>query len=101
MKKGIILCVLVLLAGCGPKEIGTGLAETPSASGGGASAAELMRYPVTGTSNTQKMLYYTNRPDVMEMTQKWQAASYRERMGINPEDPAYREKPQQRSPFRQ
>lgn len=96
------LLALIFVAGCGPKEIGEGssyYAPIPQE----ASAADIMRYPVTGMNKTQKLLYWHNKPDVMESVQNWKLGLIRKHMGIapSPEDPAYREIPKQRSPFRQ
>lgn len=90
------------LCACGPREIGQGMSadyDDPV----DATAADAMRQPITGISNTQRMLYYCNRPDVMENVQNWKLYQYRRAMGLNPspEDPAYRAVPKQRSPFRQ
>ena len=83
----LAVCVLTaLLAACGPKDIGTGTSE-PDTMPAGVSGADSMRQPMTGNNSTQTMLYYFNRPDVMQ--------------AISPEDPAYRAVPRQRSPFRQ
>lgn len=98
----LILFLLALLFACGPKEIGQGVAEesglAPEATG-----ADMLRLPMTGMNNTQKMLYWQNHPDVMANVQKWRAAKFRRQIGaaISPEDPEYREIPKQRSPFRQ
>lgn len=101
---GLILAFsLTTLGGCGPREIGTGSSGESGASGGGASSAELMRYPMTGASTRERMLYLSNRPDVMQQVQDWNLQGYQRRMGVqpSPEDPAYRAVPKQRSPFRQ
>lgn len=68
-----------------------------------ATAADQMRLPMTGANNTEKILYYYNRPDVMEGMQSWRKNWFYKKMGIkpSPEDPAYRETPMQKSPFRQ
>ena len=67
------------------------------------STAEQLRYPMTGAGNTQRMLYYYNRPDVMSRMQDWQISRFNRLTGAqpSPEDPAYRAVPKQRSPFRQ
>ena len=41
------------------------------ASGGGAPTAEMMRYPMTGSGARERMLYLSNRPDVMQRVQDW------------------------------
>ena len=94
--------LLGALSACGPKEIGQGSSQE-STGAGGAPAAELMRYPMTGANVRERMLYLHNRPDVMQQVQDWRLQSYQRMMGAqpSPEDPAYRAVPKQRSPFRQ
>lgn len=94
---------LAALPGCGPKDIGAGSSEESVGTGGGQPSAELMRYPVTGASPRERMLYFNNRPDVMQQVQDWRLQSFQRRMGVqpSPEDPAYRATPKQPSPFRQ
>ncbi|MBD5607261.1 MAG: chemotaxis protein [Desulfovibrio sp.] len=99
MKKFILILSLFLCA-CGPREIGGGRSPEPT-NYGGASAADIMRYPMTGANRSEKMLYYYNKPEVMESVQQANRENYLRRMGITPEDPAYREIPKQKSPFRQ
>lgn len=101
MKILSFLCLLCLCA-CGPREIGQGYSEIPSGSGN-YSAAEQMRFPMTGANNTQKMLYYYNRPDVMEKVRDWRLEQFQRALGAapSPEDPAYRAVPKQPSPFRE
>ncbi|MDE5831630.1 MAG: chemotaxis protein [Desulfovibrio sp.] len=89
-----------LLQGCGPREIGGG-ASPETDDYGGVSAVDAMRYPITGAKPTDKMFYYMNKPDVMARVQEATKARYLQSMGISPEDPAYREVPRQKSPFRQ
>ena len=99
----LLAALLVLsLAACGPKDIGTGTSE-PDTVPAGVSGADSMRQPMTGNNSTQTMLYYFNRPDVMQSMQRSQFNMYMRHMGrdISPEDPAYRAVPRQRSPFRQ
>ncbi len=96
----LLLCMT--LCACGPREIGAGSSEADTLPGG-APTAEMMRYPMTGASARERMLYLSNRPDVMQQVQDWRLQGYQRRMGIqpSPEDPAYRAVPKQRSPFRQ
>ncbi len=103
MRAAVIFFILVLLGGCGPKEIGEGTSDYVSEKTGDASTAEKMRYPMTGANRTQQMLYYYNKPDVMQNYQNWRLGQFRRMMGVrpSPEDPAYRAVPRQRSPFRQ
>lgn len=61
----------------------------------------MMRFPMMGANQREKMLYYYNRPDVMQRVQELNRLGYMQRMGINPEDPAYRAVPKQASPFRE
>lgn len=100
--KILLLLGFLFLSGCGPREIGEGTSDLP-ASTPEASASDMLRYPMTGMSNTQKMLYWQNRPDVMENVQAWRREQYRRQLGLAPDpaDPAYREVPKMRSPFRQ
>ena len=101
------LCLAAcLLAGCGPRDIGTGTAdrlppERPP-------VAETMRYPVTGSSPIQQRLYYMNQPAIMEQTRRWrmlqQENAMRRSVGLQPlqELPSPSpDVPKQRSPFRQ
>lgn len=100
----LLAVLLSLEPACGPKEIGQGVSSwKPASSGGGQPAAEMMRYPLLGSSNTQKMLYHTNRPDVMEMTQKFQQSEFKQRLGLDSEseDESWQEIPKERGPFRQ
>lgn len=99
----LVFCLLPgLAAGCGPREIGTGTsAEPPDYHQ--ATAADQLRYPMTGASRTQRMLYYYNLPEVMSQLKEAQINSFNRHTGINPspEDPEYRAIPKERSPFRQ
>lgn len=103
----LLLCLPPALAACGPKEVGEDMSDDYALSGSHdrLSNAEAMRYPVTGAGNIQERLYHYNRPAVMENVQNWRLGQYRRMMGIapetNPEDPAYRAVPKQKSPFRQ
>ncbi|MBD5647481.1 MAG: chemotaxis protein [Desulfovibrio sp.] len=94
---------LAALPACGPKEIGAGSSVENREAGGGAPSAELMRYPMTGASPRERMLYLNTRPDIVQQVQDWRIRSYQRMMGVqpSPEDPAYRAVPKQRSPFRQ
>ena len=97
----LLLLASFALCACGPREIGGVSASEPES--GGASTAESLRYPVSGANSSQRMLYYMNKPEVMERTSEWTREYYLRRMGVgpSPESPAYREKPRQRSPFRE
>lgn len=96
----LLLLLICAIAACGPREVGQGSSQeqamTPEATG-----ADLLRLPMTGMNNTQKMLYWQNRPDIMASVQKFRMDQLRRRLGIAPEDPEYRAVPKQRSPFRQ
>lgn len=98
--KILSLLFFILLAACGPKEIGQGSSEALPGSGN-FSAAEQMRKPMTGANNTERMLYYYNRADVMEKVRNWRIEQFNRQAGITPEDPAYREHPKMASPFRE
>lgn len=99
------LALTAQLAACGPKDIGAGTASHAAAQPAGVSVEDQLRYPVTGASRTQRLLYWNNRPDVMANVQQWQTRQWRDALaphsGVNPEDPAYRAVPKERSPFRQ
>lgn len=106
LRRAGALALALALAGlvaCGPKEIGQGSSQESSGAGGGAPSAELMRYPMTGANARERMLYFQNRPDIMQQVQDWRLQGYQRMMGVkpSPEDPAYRAVPKQRSPFRQ
>ena len=90
------------LAGCGPRDIGAG-SSSDEERGAALSSAEQMRYPMTGTNNTQRKLYYNNQPDDMYRVQYCRINQFRRLTGGQPapEDPTYRAVPKQRSPFRQ
>lgn len=98
-----VALALGALAACGPRDIGAGSSVESRGQGGGAPSAELMRYPMTGANARERMLYLTNRPDIMQQVQDWRLQGYQRMMGAqpSPEDPAYRAVPKQRSPFRQ
>lgn len=105
---GLALLALALLTGCGPRDIGTGTSSDYARSSPGMAAEDHLRYPMTGMNNTQRMLYYYNRPDVMNQMQQWRMSQFNRLRGgeglpgaLSPEDPAYRAVPKQRSPFRQ
>lgn len=97
-----LLLICVFLCACGPKEIGEGTSDAPP-SPPETAGVNTLRMPITGANNTEKMLYWQNRPDVMENTQRWRQEQFRRYMGLkpDPESPAYREIPKQKSPFRQ
>ena len=112
MNKKTATCLLALLltaagglSGCGPKDIGEGSSDHYDSQPQGVSVEDQLRYPVYGSSNTQRMLYLQNRPDVMANTQRWRMMQFRRAHGVDnaldPEDPQYRAVPKQRSPFRQ
>lgn len=98
----LIFCIL-LLAACGPKDIGTGtseayyndLAREPSSS-----VAEHARYP-SGGNLTQQRLYMLNQPGVQVQLQSRQRNFFNRQAGISPMDEQKKmETPKQRSPFR-
>lgn len=101
-------CLLfsLTLAACGPKDIGTGTAE-PDSAPPGVSSVDSLRQPVTGANPIQRRLYFYNQPHIMMQMQQSGLDTYRRYInryrgdGVNPESPAYREVPRQRSPFRQ
>ena len=101
----LLLAALSGLSGCGPKDVGEGSSARYESQPQGVSVEDQLRYPIYGSSNTQRMLYQQNRPDVMANTQQWRMNQFRRANGldnaVDPEDPQYRAVPKQRSPFRQ
>jgi len=106
------LCLFALLfslagglCGCGPKDIGAGTSSDDESHPQGVSTEDQLRYPMFGSSSTQRMLYYQNRPETMVNMQQWQRQQMRHMNGldeaVDPSDPQYRAVPKQRSPFRQ
>lgn len=101
---GLSLILLCLATACGPKDIGTGTSSDWENQPQGISTADQLRYPIYGSNTTQQLLYFHNRPDLMQQMQKWRMESFIRMHGlkpINPENPEYRSVPRQRSPFRQ
>lgn len=88
---------LAAASGCGPREIGQG--SSTAQADIGPSVAENMRLPMTGAGHTQQMLYYYNRPDVMQRVQAWRWSEANRLEGEQPA-PADSLAPRQ-SPFRQ
>ena len=99
------LALACLLAGCGPKDIGTGTASDSPATAQRVSSEDQLRYPIMGSSRTQQRLYIQNRPDVMANTKQWRMQQFHRAHGLdrgqNPEHPEYRAAPKHRSPFKQ
>ena len=69
----------------------------------GPTAAEQMRYPLMGANPTQFLLYQYNRPEVMEKVRNWHIERFSRMHGAQttPDDPEYRARPRENSPFRQ
>lgn len=112
MNRKTATCLLALLlaasgglGGCGPKDVGEGSSTSYGSQPQGVSVEDQLRYPIYGSSNTQRMLYQQNRPDVMANVQQWRMNQIRRLNGLDnaadPEDPQYRAVPKQASPFRQ
>ena len=112
MNKKSAICLLAMLltaagglAGCGPKDIGEGSSAANDSHPQGVSVEDQLRYPIYGSSNTQRMLYLQNRPDIMDNVQRMRMMQFRRANGLDqttdPEDPQYRAVPKQPSPFRQ
>lgn len=99
----LALLTVFALAACGPADIGAGSSSDYVAASPGLAPEEQLRYPMTGMSNTQHMLYHVNRPEVMRRMQQWQMSRFSRLSDQKPapQDPAYRAVPKQRSPFRQ
>ena len=95
-----LLLLLLLASACGPKEIGQGHSE-PASLGGHRDVADQMRQPFTGAAPAERMLYFSNKPEVMEQSAKLRISQFNRHAGIAPEDPAYRETPKTASPFRE
>lgn len=97
-----VLCIALCVWSCGPREIGQGT-SSESHVVPDATAADMLRFPITGMNHIQQKLYWQNRPEVMAVLQKNQVDWFRQRFGhpIDPESPDYRAIPRQRSPFRQ
>ncbi|MBQ7738103.1 MAG: chemotaxis protein [Desulfovibrionaceae bacterium] len=96
----LILAQVLLLAACGPKDIGSDYtAESDEKTS--VSVAEQMRYPLFGSDGNQRMLYMHNRMDTMVARQKFMNAKLQNKSGLSPEDPNYRSTPKERSPFRE
>lgn len=102
------VCLLfsLTLVACGPRDIGTGTAE-PDSAPPGISSVESLRQPLTGANPIQRRLFFYNQPHIMMQMQQSGLDNYRRYInryrgdGVDPESPAYREVPRQRSPFRQ
>ncbi|MDO5536317.1 MAG: hypothetical protein Q4F72_02130 [Desulfovibrionaceae bacterium] len=63
-----------------------------------------MRYPMSGSLNRHREEYFyrMSQPAIFESVQNWRKEQFaRSFRALNPEEPAYREKPRQRSPFRE
>ena len=107
MKQFVRACLVffcLVLAACGPRDIGTGTSAEYEGGGLRPSTAEQMRYPMTGSGSVQRNLYHYNRPHIMQNMQEWRANQLRQQLRGQepaPEDPAYRAVPRERSPFRQ
>ena len=95
----LLSLLLSLLTACGPKEIGSAEEEEESIRTS-VSAAEQMRYPMTGTDYNQRMLFLNNQMETMVARQR-AITSTLTPQGISPEHPAYRAVPKQASPFRE
>ena len=100
------LALFLTLAACGPKDIGTGTSD-PDMAPPGVSSVENLRQPMTGANPIQRRLFFYNQPHIMMQMQQSGLDNYRRYInryrgdGVDPESPAYREVPRQRSPFRQ
>ena len=101
--RAALLLACLAAAACGPKDIGEGSSQDSGLPHAPAPAVETMRMPMTGEGAIQRMLYDFNRPEVADYRIKRHQMGLRQGTGaaIDPEDPAYRATPRQRSPFRQ
>ena len=103
MKKLLFLIFTFCLCSCGPREPGQGLAADPPPARGGYGAAESMRLPLTGSNHNERLLYYYNRPEMVDTVRRWQNEQFRRHNGENPADaqPAFQGMERTPSPFRQ
>lgn len=101
----IPVLALLLCASCAPKEIGSDSVDVDQQyyGKGGPDPMSDARYPIPGVATRKDYYFYRlNQPAVFEAVQEWRMRQFtRGLRGIDPEDPAYREVPKQRSPFRQ
>lgn len=104
-----LLILLLCLAACGPKEIGSDLTSDDDQKTGHQTSSDMLRYPVFGSatnSSVERRLYNLNTAEALSSAQNRTRAllhptQNRGMLGINPESEQYRETPQQVSPFRQ
>lgn len=105
-KSGIFLATAlaffcILIPACGPKDIGSGITAEDYHISTSPTAAEQMRFPMLGAGPTQRRLYYYNRPDVMENTQRWRVQEFNRLHGTRSESKPEESEgtPRQLSPF--
>lgn len=94
----LLLCVLLCLAGCGPKEIGEDSSDDFSAPLG-VDTLHDARFPMDNNP-VQQRLYLMNQPDRMIYSSARQKERMLYRMGVTPENRPDPTVPRQRSPFR-
>ncbi len=108
----LLLALLLFCASCAPKDISSGGADVDARYYGppGPDTNAEMRYPTTGSLNykREKQLYNMSNPSYFEAMQEWRMNEFKRRMdrrsgmsSTSPENPSYREKPKQKSPFRE
>lgn len=111
----LILAVLLfcasLCASCAPRDISTGGGDVDARYYGppGPDTNAEMRYPTAGSLNyrREKHLYNMSNPSYFEAMQEWRMNEFKRQMdrrgmsSSSPEHPSYREKPKQKSPFRE
>ncbi len=101
-----LLCLSLLLTSCAPQDISSSADRVDAryyGSSGPDTLAE-MRYPTLGSMNRAREQYFyrLSQPTYFQAMQNWRMNQFRRHLrGIDPESPAYREKPRQRSPFRE
>ncbi len=101
-----LVCLLLALVSCAPRDISSGAERVDARYYGppGPDTVAEMRYPTLGSMNRAREQYFyrMSQPSYFQAMQDWRTAQFkRNLMGIDPESPAYREKPRQRSPFRE
>lgn len=96
---GIICCLALTLAACGPKDISEGTTIADYGTNPASEPEAHLRYPVDG-NRLQQRLFLLNQPQVMESMQQRQRDYFHRRAGVKPSfgEPLV---PKQPSPFRQ
>lgn len=104
MKKfALTILALIPLQACGHIEPGQGMTADEPPGRGGMPAAEIMRQPLTGTNYNERLLYYYNRPEMVDHVRRWQKEQFRRQFGEEPSnaEPAFKGLQRSANPFRQ